>query len=110
MQGIMIMGKNFSTRAKKIIKEIPEGKVMTYGLVAAFSGNPKGARQVARLLHSSSRKENLPWHRVVNRHGKISLKPFEGYELQKQLLENEGIVFSNEDTINFDNFLWQPGV
>lgn len=96
------------TRARDIIKAIPHGKVVTYGLIAAHAGNHRGARQVARLLHSSSQKENLPWHRVVNRNGMISLKPFQGYETQKQLLENEGIIFSNKDAINFDSFLWHP--
>ncbi len=95
-------------RAKEIIKSIPQGRVMSYGLVASYAGNPQGARQVARLLHSSSQKENLPWHRVVNRNGRISLKPFQGYEIQKQLLDNEGIIFLKDDSIDFGTFLWHP--
>ncbi len=95
-------------RAKEIIKSIPQGRVMSYGLVASYAGNPQGARQVARLLHSSSQKENLPCHRVVNRHGRISLKPFQGYEIQKQLLDNEGIIFLKDDSIDFGTFLWHP--
>lgn len=96
----------FTSRVKEIIQQIPEGKVFTYGLIAACAGNPRGARQVARILHSSSRKENLPWHRVVNRLGRISLKPSQGYEIQRQLLQEEGIVFGGDDTIDFDLFLW----
>lgn len=98
----------FTTRVKEIIQQIPEGKVLTYGLIAACAGKPQGARQVARILHTSSIKNNLPWHRVVNRHGQISLKPFQGYEIQKHLLQNEGIVFGDDDTIDFDLFLWHP--
>ncbi|MFH1155492.1 MAG: MGMT family protein [Pseudomonadota bacterium] len=99
---------DFMTRARNIILAIPPGKVMSYGLVATWAGNPRGARQVARLLHSSSRTHNLPWHRIVNRHGSISLKPFQGYEIQKQLLEMEGVVFSENGTIDTDIFLWHP--
>lgn len=99
----------FMERATTIIRSIPEGRVMSYGLVAACAGNPRGARQVARLLHSSSRKANLPWHRIINRNGRISLGAFDGYALQKKLLENEGVVFSKNDTIDLSVFLWNPG-
>jgi methylated-DNA-protein-cysteine methyltransferase-like protein len=49
----------------------------------------------------------LPWHRVVNRNGRISLKPFEGYEIQKQRLLQEGIVFDEKDTIDLERYLWR---
>ncbi len=64
---------------------------MTYGSIAEAAGNPQGSRQVARLLSSSSKKYHLPWHRVVNSKGKISLKPEQGKELQEALLANEGV-------------------
>ena len=102
------MPTDFTLRAKNIIKQIPKGKVSTYGVIAAYSGNPRAARQVARILHSCSSKDNLPWHRVVNRNGRISLKRACGYEIQKQLLENEGVIFSNGDDIDLSGFLWQP--
>ena len=98
----------FTLTVKKIIKEIPRGKVATYGLIAAHSGNPRAARQVARILHSSSKKDNLPWHRVVNRKGRISLKPAQGFEIQKQMLRREGVVFDGKNTIDLDVYLWQP--
>ena len=91
-----------------IINNIPEGKVMTYGRIAAFAGQPTGARQVSRFLHSMSRKHDLPWHRVVNAKGKISLRPSRGYELQKALLESEGVQFSLKDAVNLDVYLWSP--
>ena len=102
------MPSPFTEKVKKLIKQIPTGKVATYGLIAALAGNPRGARQVARILHSCSRKDNLPWFRVVNRDGKISLAPFNGYEAQKQLLEKEGVVFTENDVIDFTAFLWSP--
>lgn len=98
--------ETFTQKVKDIIKKIPPGKVCTYGQIAAYAGNPRGARQVAWVLHSSSRKDNLPWHRVVNSKGGISLKPNYGYEIQKQLLEKEGIIFDSDDTIDFDRYLW----
>lgn len=102
------MPKSFYQRVVDIIKSIPEGRVATYGHIARHAGNPRAARQVAYILHASSEKENLPWHRVVNSKGGISLKPRHGYELQKQMLEDEGIVFDDEDRINLEHDGWLP--
>jgi len=101
-------GSSFTERVKDIIKKIPRGKVATYGQIAAYAGNPRGARQVVRILHSSSGKDKLPWHRVVNRQGRIGLKPSHGYEIQRELLRKEGIRFDKNDTIDFDLYLWSP--
>jgi methylated-DNA-protein-cysteine methyltransferase-like protein len=65
-------------------------------------------RRVVWILHSCSEKEGLPWHRVVNRLGKISLNPGKGYEKQKALLEGEGIVFDKRDRIDLESYLWEP--
>lgn len=102
------MAASFTDKTKDLIKKIPKGKVATYGIIAALAGSPRAARQVVRILHSSSRKDKLPWHRVVNGQGKIGLKPGSGYEEQKQLLEKEGIIFGPGDKIDLDEFLWQP--
>ena len=96
----------FTIKVKSLIRRIPTGMVASYGLIAALAGNPRAARQVAWILHSSSAADKLPWHRVVNRKGKISLKPFGGYEIQKQRLQQEGVVFDENDTIDLDRFLW----
>ncbi len=90
----------------EIIKQIPYGKVATYGQIAAMAGNPRSARQVVRALHASSKKENLPWHRVINRKGMISLKPGRGYELQKSMLKSEGVDFDKEDCVDLKRCLW----
>ncbi|MEH0022344.1 MAG: MGMT family protein [Desulfobacter sp.] len=100
--------RSFTRKAVDVIKSIPHGKVLSYGRVAALAGNPRGARQVSRLLHSMSEKHDLPWHRVVNASGKISLPRGRGYELQRALLESEGIVFSKRRVIDFSTFLWMP--
>jgi methylated-DNA-protein-cysteine methyltransferase-like protein len=102
------MPKTFYQRVIAIIKNIPEGKVATYGQIATYAGNPRAARQVSFILHSSSEKEDLPWHRVINSKGSISLKPGHGYELQKQMLKKEGITFKENDCIDLKRFLWTP--
>ena len=96
----------FTKKVKSIIKKIPSGKVATYGQIAQLAGNHRAARQVAWILHSSSHKDNLPWHRVINSKGMISLPPNKGGELQKHLLEIEGITFQSQNSINLKKFLW----
>ena len=82
-----------------IVQNIPSGKVMTYGQIAREAGNTRAARQVARLLHSLSRKHKLPWHRVINSKGEISLSG-ERLESQKGLLEQEGVQFIRANKID----------
>jgi len=98
----------FADRVKQLIKAIPKGQVATYGQIAMMAGNPGGVRGVVWILHSSSQKANLPWHRVINRKGKISLSPGQGYEEQRALLEAEEVQFDWEDRIDLDRFLWRP--
>ncbi len=68
---------------------------------------PHGARQVARLLHSSSGTQRLPWHRVINVAGGISLPSGSGGELQRALLEKEGVVFVR-GKVNLKRYAWRP--
>ena len=97
-----------STQIISIIKRIPRGKVATYGQIAALAGNPRGARAVIWILHSSSGKEKLPWHRVINGKGQISLKPGQGYEEQRVMLESEGVDFTLYETIDLGKYQWKP--
>jgi len=90
-----------------IIKSIPRGKVATYGQIAALAGSPSGARQVVRILNTCSTKYKLPWWRVLNSKGKISLTG-EDYIEQKARLLKERIKFDKNDSIDFDKFLWKP--
>jgi methylated-DNA-protein-cysteine methyltransferase-like protein len=90
----------FTEKVIEIIKSIPPSKVMTYGQVAEWAGNPRGARQVSRILHSMSRNYDIPWQRVVNRLGEISLSCQQGGDLQRQLLEEEGVTFNESGKIN----------
>jgi methylated-DNA-protein-cysteine methyltransferase-like protein len=97
----------FFRRVAEVIKKIPRGKVATYGQIAVLAGNPRAARQVAWVLHSASDKEKLPWQRVINRAGTISLPRYGGYELQKALLVKEGVKFGAGDRIDLARFQWQ---
>lgn len=107
---VATMIKTSTQQAVNIIRNIPEGRVLTYGMVATLAGKPRGARQVSRILHSMSKKYDLPWHRIVNSKGKISLKQSRGYELQKALLESEGIKFSKTDTIDLKLYSWNISI
>ena len=94
----------FTERVVEIIKNIPEGKVMTYGQIAALAGSPRGARQVVRALHALTEKYNLPWHRVINSKGEIGIKDYESYNEQKVLLQSEGVKFTKQNNINLNEF------
>lgn len=102
------MEESFYERVINIIQSIPEGKVATYGEIADYAGNQRAARQVAYILNSSWRKHNLPWYRVINSKGSISLPKDRGYELQKKLLKREGIIFDKDDCIDLKRFQWFP--
>lgn len=85
----------FTEAVIHVISSIPRGTVMTYGQIAAYCGNPRGARQVSRILSSMSEKYQLPWHRVINSQGGISLTGEPGF-IQKELLLQEGIEVENK--------------
>jgi methylated-DNA-protein-cysteine methyltransferase-like protein len=92
----------------EIIREIPRGRVSTYGKIADAAGSPRGARQVVRVLHTCSESEDLPWWRVVNREGCIALKPGYGFEEQAALLAAEGVNLSTAGRIDLARHLWIP--
>lgn len=98
----------FTKRVIEIIKEIPEGKVMSYGQIASIAGSKRGARQVSRILHSMSKKYELPWHRVLNKQGKIVIKGEEGARTQRYMLEAEGVSVSESGTIDLRKYQYNP--
>ena len=98
----------FTARALAVLKAIPRGKVATYGLVAAAAGSPLGARQVVRILHSLSRRQRLPWHRVIGSRGSISLPRGLGLETQRALLRREGVKVTPEGRVDLAKYLWRP--
>lgn len=98
----------FTKRVIEVIRAIPHGKVATYGGVARLAGSPRAARQVVRVLHTCSRSEGLPWHRVINKEGRISLADMQGGDTQRNLLSREGVLFDEADRVDLEHFLWQP--
>lgn len=99
--------ESFTERVIQLIQQIPAGSVMTYGQIAMLAGSPRGARQVVRILHSSSKKYKLPWHRVVNAKGAIGFRDEEMFLVQKMALESEGIQFEG-DRIDLKQFRYHP--
>ncbi|MEO7427448.1 MAG: MGMT family protein [Fibrobacteria bacterium] len=89
------------------IRCIPKGRVASYGQVAMVAGSPRGARQVARLLHSLSEKEKLPWHRVINSAGRISLPIPGAGAKQAALLRREKVEVSETGAVDLQRFGWQ---
>ncbi len=94
-------------RTIEMVKSIPKGKVATYSSISNSIGAPGCARHVSYILSSSSKKHNLPWHRVMNSKGKISLSVEQGYFIQMKKLMSENVVF-NKDTVSLTEYLWKP--
>lgn len=99
---------DFSVKVVETLVQIPYGRVTTYGVVATLAGNPSGARQVVRVLHSCSEKYNIPWHRVVNRKGAIPPRSSMRHLDQRILLESEGVGFLETGVVDLDGFFWLP--
>ncbi|WCT56147.1 MGMT family protein [Paenibacillus kyungheensis] len=97
----------FTKHVIRIIQAIPYGKVMTYGQIAAEAGSPRAARQVVRVLHSMSKKYDLPWHRVVNSKGEIAIADDESRFLQQMLLEEEGVEFGIQAIIDLSIYRYE---
>lgn len=94
----------FTEKTIRIIKSIPEGKIMTYGQIARAAGSPRGARQVVRILHSMSRTHDLPWHRVINAKGEIAVSNEESHFTQVSLLKSEGVEMDESHRINIEQY------
>lgn len=100
----------FQQSVLRIVGQIPNGKVTSYGAVAAMAGQPRAARGVGWILHRLDPESDLPWWRVVNRDGAISTfkLPTGTGPLQRSLLEREGILFGPDDRIEGDDPWWRP--
>ncbi|MBD2847382.1 MGMT family protein [Paenibacillus sp. IB182496] len=98
----------FTEEVLSIVSAIPAGRVMTYGQIAGLAGSPRGARQVVRILHAMSRSRGLPWQRVVNAAGQIALKDGPGFELQRMLLEAEGVTVGAGGRIDLEQYRHHP--
>lgn len=100
---------NFFERVYEIVRQIPEGKVTSYGAIAKALGAARSARMVGWAMNASHNLEDVPAHRVVNRIGMLSGKHhFEGTNLMQQLLESEGIQVVENQIIDFEKHFWEP--
>jgi len=94
-------------RIHRVVSRIPRGRVATYGQVARLAGLGRQARLVGYAMHALPTGSRVPWQRVVNARGEISL-PGSSATRQRSLLENEGVRFDGRGRIDLDRFLWQP--
>ena len=103
------METNFFERVYIIAKQIPYGKVTSYGAIAKAVGTGRSARMVGWAMNASHNREDVPAHRVVNRKGLLTGKHhFDGTNLMKQLLESEGIEIIDNQIVDFEGHFWQP--
>ena len=103
-------GAGSYARIYAVVRRIPRGRVATYGQVAELAGLPGHARQVGYALHALSPGTAVPWHRVINAAGGISLRASPGLELtQRQLLEQEGVEFDLRGRVRLAKIRWKAG-
>lgn len=95
-------------RIHETVRQIPRGRVATYGQIARLAGMPGQARLVGYALHSLSDRTELPWHRVINARGQISRLPDPDTALaQRALLESEGLIFDDHGRVNLTRYGWR---
>ena len=99
--------RTFREEVIAVINQIPQGLVMTYGQVAAAAGKPRHARAVGDILFGISTNNDLPWWRVINSSGKLSTYKVGTGELQRALLESEGVVFAANGSIDLGKYRWK---
>ncbi len=98
------MGEFFA-KVYEAVKQIPRGRVATYGQIAILAGKPHGSQRVGYALHANPDRENIPCHRVVNRFGRVAKAyRFGGENAQRALLESEGIVFEKDGSIDLTKY------
>jgi methylated-DNA-protein-cysteine methyltransferase-like protein len=102
---------NFFERVYAIARQIPYGKVTSYGAIAKALGTARSARMVGWAMNASHNLEDVPAHRVVNRKGLLTGKHhFEGSSLMQQLLESEGVKVKDNQIIDFETVFWSPEI
>ena len=101
--------ENFFERVYVVVRQIPYGRVTSYGAIAKCLGAARSARMVGWAMNAAHDMEDVPAHRVVNRIGVLTGKHhFDGASLMQQLLENEGIEILDNQVVRFIELLWDP--
>lgn len=101
--------KNLKNKVESIVAEIPKGRVMTYGQLAALAGSPRAARIVGGIAHFGD--SELPWHRVVNKQGGLASGYPGGRKAHGEHLRAEGVSVSSEDDtykVDIEKLIWRP--
>lgn len=98
-----VLDENLIYQVLSVVDEVPIGKVSTYGAIAYLIGRPKNARLVGKILSMSEYFGNYPCHRVVASNGRLA----PNFPSQKELLEQEGITFKDDNHVNIQKHLWQ---
>jgi len=98
--------KGYFEEVYRIVSKIPEGSIMTYGMIATMLGNPSASRIVGYAMNSAPMELNLPCHRVVNKEGRMAPgNIFGGEEKQREMLAKEGIIFKDNGCIDMHLYL-----
>jgi methylated-DNA-protein-cysteine methyltransferase-like protein len=97
---------DFRQQVEALVAQIPKGRFMTYGQIAALCGNARAARIVGGIAHFGN--PDLPWQRVVNRKGGLASGYYGGRKGQKQILETEGVQVDDDYTVNIKELVWWP--
>lgn len=104
----MAKKQNVFSKIYEVVKQIPKGRVATYGQVATICGNPRWARVVGYALHVNPQPGVIPCHRVVNREGRPAGGfAFGGDGVQRQLLQNEGVNFLPDGRVDMQKYQWK---
>lgn len=102
--------QNFFSRVYEVVRQIPYGKVTSYGAIAKHIGAAGSARMVGWAMNASHNLPDVPAHRVVNRKGLLTGKHhFDGTNLMQQLLDNEGVTVIDNQIQDFEKVFWDPG-
>ena len=106
------MGRPESSRERIYaqVRKVPRGKVATYGQIAELAGLEGQARQVGYAMAAVPSSSAVPWHRVINAQGRVSMRAEGpgGTIIQQQLLEREGVVFDDGGRVSLARFRWKP--
>lgn len=105
----MSADQNFFEKVYEVARQIPRGRVTSYGAIARYLGAARSARMVGWAMNGAGGMDDIPAHRVVNRKGLLTGKfHFQGTNLMQQLLENEGIKVENSQVVDFKKHFWDP--
>ena len=92
-----------------LARQIPYGRVTSYGAIAKYLGAERSARMVGWAMNAAHNNDDIPAHRVVNRNGLLTGKfHFDGTNLMQQLLENEGVKVKNNQIVDLKSYFWNP--